>query len=561
MTFKDPITIITTTKLEEVIPCMQSIQQYIEAGYYAAGYLAYEAAPAFDPAQQVNNCSTLPLLWFGIFAQPSDEIMADTKAFHLTEWKPTTSLEDYQQNLKMIKQHIENGDTYQVNYTVRLQSQFNGDTRSYFQQLAQAQSANYAAYLDIGDHSILSASPELFFHLRDGKITTKPMKGTVKRGNSQQEDKQLADWLYHSDKNRAENVMIVDLLRNDLGLIAKPGTVKVPKLFAIEHYPTVFQMTSTVEAEVDSDITTIFRALFPCGSITGAPKINTMKIINQLEDSAREVYCGTVGYITPEKEAIFNVPIRTVLVNNTTGNALYGVGGGITWDSTDDEEYTEILTKALFLSKAQSSVELLETISLIDSEYYLIDYHMNRLEKSAAYFSIPLHRDKLYKLLVETANQHSIGSFRVRLVISNLGDIIISAEKDVTTLPASPAKVELAKYPINKKDVFYYHKTTHRSIYQVFLNEFPEAFDVLLWNDQRELTEFTIGNLVVEINGGLYTPPLECGLLPGTFRQKLLDDNIISERKIRIEEIKNCANIWLINSIRKWVPVVVHIKD
>ena len=251
-------------------------------------------------------------------------------------------MDTYDQAINYIKQCIESGDTYQTNYTIRLHSQFNGDGLAFYNRLKKAQSSHYCAYIQTDVHSILSASPELFFHLENGKITTRPMKGTVKRGASYEDDKANANWLYHSEKDRAENVMIVDLLRNDLGMIAESGTVTVDKLFEIEQYPTVHQMTSTISAQVSetTSLVDIFKALFPCGSITGAPKISTMKIIAELENEPRDVYCGAIGYITPNKEAIFNVPIRTVLIDHHSGQAVYGVGGGITWDSTSEGEFT-----------------------------------------------------------------------------------------------------------------------------------------------------------------------------------------------------------------------------
>ncbi|RKJ19042.1 anthranilate synthase component I family protein, partial [Butyricicoccus sp. 1XD8-22] len=227
---------------------------------------------------------------------------------------------DYQNSIQSIKQWIEQGITYQTNYTIRLKSKLQGDDIALYNTLKRAQVSNYCAYIDTGEYSILSASPELFFHLKKDKITTRPMKGTLKRGRNIKEDKTNRNDLYYSEKNRAENVMIVDLLRNDLNVIAIPGTVQVEKLFEIEDYPTVHQMTSTITAKIkeSTKLLEIFRALFPCGSITGAPKISTMEAIEKLEKEPREVYCGAIGYITPEREAIFNVPIRTVVIDQQT---------------------------------------------------------------------------------------------------------------------------------------------------------------------------------------------------------------------------------------------------
>ena len=306
-TFQKPVRVITAHKIEDVLPSFHLVQEAVENGYYAAGYLSYESAPAFDSAFKVKSGSSMPLLWFGIFTEPEHEHLSSTGEFTLSAWKPSTTMNAYNQAINYIKQCIESGDTYQTNYTIRLHSQFQGDGLAFFDRLKKAQASNYCAYLHTGEHSILSASPELFFHLNHGNITTRPMKGTVKRGASLEEDIANANWLYHSEKNRAENLMIVDLLRNDLGMIAQSGTVNVEKIFEIEQYPTVHQMTSTISAKVSdtTNLVDIFKALFPCGSITGAPKISTMNIIAELENEPREVYCGAIGYITPNQRSNF----------------------------------------------------------------------------------------------------------------------------------------------------------------------------------------------------------------------------------------------------------------
>ena len=371
LTFQNPIQLITAHTIEDVLPCFQLIQNAIDEGYYAAGFLSYECAPAFDQAYTVRNEQKMPLLWFGIFSEPEHLSLSSEGSYTMADWKPSVDMDEYESCINSIKQSIEDGDTYQTNYTIRLHSNFQGDDIAFFEDLKKAQTSDYCAYINTGDHRILSASPELFFHLKDQHITTRPMKGTIKRGNSFAEDEANANWLYHSEKNRAENVMIVDLLRNDLGIIAETGTVHVPKLFEIEQYPTVHQMTSTIEAKIaaNTPLFDIFKALFPCGSITGAPKISTMNIIANLENTPREVYCGTIGYITPNREAIFNVPIRTVIIDQQSGMATYGVGGGITWDSTAEGEYDEVLTKANVLKKETPAFQLLESLLLKDGEY------------------------------------------------------------------------------------------------------------------------------------------------------------------------------------------------
>jgi len=553
--FKDPIHIIIASSIDEVLPMLEKVQAATDEGYYAAGYISYEAAPAFDSAFQVHANPKMPLLWFGIFDSPVNESLPGREVFQLSEWHPQTNRDEYNSNIDKIKQYIEQGDTYQVNYTIRLKSAFEGNPAAYYQQLSKLQSANYSAYLDIGDFSILSASPELFFHLKNGKITTKPMKGTIERGETQIEDENNAEQLYQSEKNRSENVMIVDLLRNDLSSIAKPESVHVPELFSIEKYPTLYQMTSTITAETrdGTDITDIFKTLFPCGSITGAPKISTMNIINKLEPDPREVYCGAIGFITPEKEAIFNVPIRTVMIDNNTGVAAYGVGGGITWDSDNQEEYEEALTKSKVLNTPSEPFQLLETLGLENGTYFVWDNHFKRLQRSAAYFHFDIDIKLVKKKLLDYAEGHHPGRWKVRLLVSRNGEVTVEGSQ---ITPFSKAvDVKLANRPISDDDPFLYHKTTNRKVYQKMHDPHPDVFDVLLWNKKQEVTEFTTGNIVIEWEGYLYTPPGSCGLLAGTFREKLLAEGNISERKIHIEELKNCSRIWLINSVRKWVDV------
>ena len=489
-------------------------------------------------------------------SEPGHEYLNSTGNFTLSEWKPSITMDTYDQAINYIKQCIESGDTYQTNYTIRLHSQFNGDGLAFYNRLKKAQSSHYCAYIHTGEHSILSASPELFFHLENGKITTRPMKGTIKRGASHEEDTANANWLYHSEKDRAENVMIVDLLRNDLGTIAETGTVTVDKLFEIEQYPTVHQMTSTISAQVSetTSLVDIFKALFPCGSITGAPKISTMNIIAELENEPREVYCGAIGYITPKKEAIFNVPIRTVLIDHRSGDAVYGVGGGITWDSTSEGEYHEILAKAKVLEESPVEFELLESLLLDNGQYFLLEEHLKRMGNSARYFGFDYDANRVIKTLNDFSSKNNIGMVKARLLLSKSGKLEI--EGQTVTPQVATGKVILAKEPVDKNNPFLYHKTTNREVYTKFQDQMPsEAFDVLLWNQDGELTEFTNGNVVLEINRKLWTPPVSCGLLAGTYRDRLIQTGEIHEKTLTHSDLKIASKIWFINSVRKWREV------
>lgn len=559
--FVNPTKIIQTNAIDEVRTALQAVERACNEGYYAAGFIAYEAAPAFDPAYAVvPGDPSLPLLWFGLFDKPLTEIPPHPHMnYQFTAWTPAVKRGDFDRQIANIKAAIAQGETYQVNYTMRLRAQFHGDDRTFYRTLAAAQQAPYSAYLNIGRQRILSASPELFFRQHGSHIMTRPMKGTAKRGLWMEDDSNQANWLLDSAKNQAENVMIVDLIRNDLGRIAETGSVHVDSLFAVEAYPTVWQMTSTITATTRADTTLddVFAALFPCGSITGAPKISTMKKIAELEDSPRGVYCGAVGYMTPDHTRVFNVAIRTVVLDASTGVAEYGAGGGITWNSEAQEEYTETLTKAAILTETVPAFELLETMRLEQGQYALLDRHLRRLAKSARYFDIPLDLPRVQEQLDEHARAFDSFARRVRLLVSQDGQIRIES----TALSPSPLEsrpVALANRPVSRYNRFLYHKTTCRDVYEALQSEHPDALDVLLWNEQGEITEFTIGNVVLNIRGELLTPARESGLLDGTLRAELLEQGVVRAATITLSELASARQIWLISSVRGWIPVHFH---
>ncbi|WP_117168822.1 aminodeoxychorismate synthase component I [Paraliobacillus sediminis] len=559
--FCDPIKIYQTNSLTEVTSIFNKVENAIDAGYYVAGYVSYEAAPAFEARFNVKSNSNLPLVWFGVYEAPSaTEATPLLQDYTVSDWTFTSSEENYQDGIRDIKQAIARGDTYQVNYTSRLQATFTGDDFAFYKQLVENQQAPYSAYLNIGDYQILSASPELFFRVNNNTITTKPMKGTSKRGRYGKEDQQLIEQLTSSEKERAENLMIVDLLRNDIGKIAKKGTVHVPNLLDVESYPTVNQMTSTVTAELEEDTHLLdwFTALFPCGSITGAPKIKTMSYIAELEDTPREVYCGAIGFVTPEKEATFNVPIRTVIIDKKSQMATYGVGGGITWDSTVENEYQEMKTKAKMLTEQRPDFQLLESILLDNASYPLLSYHMARLLESARYFNFEINIEKIKQTLNQVKANHPSKKYKVRLLVSKTGEIFTEVQEVKEII--GNVTCTLAKSPIDEEDPFLFHKTTNRTQYKNHQVDEPTVFSTLLWNKQHELTEFIIGNVVVEKAGMYYTPPVDCGLLAGTYRAHLLDTGIIQEQVIKYADLGSADRIWFINSVRGWLPVTLNLK-
>ena len=549
--FSKPHAVISTKNIQNVGETLLEIERLVnEEQWHAAGFVSYEAAPAFDNSLHVIKTDDFPLLWFGLYDQPQIVRLPNPeKDFTDLKWEPTTERNIYNTAIAKVKDHIASGNTYQVNYTMRLQTDFTDDAWNFFLALAQTQN-KYAAYIDTGRHIICSASPELFFELDGKTLTGRPMKGTVKRGRTTQEDRELADWLHRSAKNRAENVMIVDMIRNDFGRIAEIGSVHVPELFTVEKYPTLLQMTSTVKAKTKASLIEIFSALFPCASITGAPKVSTMNIISELETTPRKIYTGSIGTIAPNRKARFNVAIRTAIIDREQHKAEYGVGGGIVWDSTSTDEYSEALLKARVLKERPQNFSLLETMLWTpENGYFLLENHLARAADSAEYFGFDFSQDRLAAYLDQMAKDFTSPQ-RVRILVNRAGEI--SAEAKDFHAQEKIFKVQLAKTPIDSQNVFLFHKTTKRDMYPV-----PALDDILLFNEKEELTEFTIGNLVVEMNGQLFTPPISCGLLAGTFRTHLLETGKISERVIRKDELQDCTKIFLVNSVRGWVNVEI----
>ena len=553
---------IVAYRPEEVKPALAAVEEVVARGVHAAGFIAYEAAAGLDSALATQGTNGAPLLWFGIFERRL-EVEAGTLQtqgeYSLSPWRSSLPQAAYNQRLAAIRDYIEAGDTYQVNFTLRLEADFRGDEGTLYRDLCRAQQTSYSAYLDIGRYCILSASPELFFSLENGVLTSRPMKGTRPRGRWPAEDEELAEVLRLSVKDRAENVMIVDLLRNDLGRVAESGSVEVVRLWEVERYETILQLTSTVQARLRADLglVDILRALFPCGSVTGAPKVRTMQIIAALEERPRGVYTGCIGYVSPGLEARFNVAIRTVWIDREQGRAEFGVGGGITWDSQQQGEYEECLIKARVLSTRRPEFGLLETLLYeAGGGYFLLERHLERLRNSACYFGFRYNPGMVQQKLEKEAESFSVGSYRVRLVLSCDGRIEVRSNP-IQQAPEAPFKVVVASQPVDEQDPFLFHKTTHRQIYERRLAAHPSCDDVILQNTRGELTECCIGNLVAKLDGKKWTPPVESGLLAGTFRAELLARGQIRERKLKLEDLTASEGLYLINSVRRWVPIKV----
>lgn len=551
--FREPLALFCAARTDEVVPLLRLIEARVETeGLWAAGFLAYEAAPAFDAALRVRPPSPdFPLLWFGLYAQPAAVVLdpAPTPALPPLPWQPTVTPEQYAAAVETIKEQIAAGQTYQVNYSFRLRAPFDGDPWRYFLELVEAQEPGYGAYVDTGRYVLCSASPELFVR-RDGQtVTSRPMKGTARRGLTWEADLCQADWLQQSEKNRAENVMIVDMIRNDFGRVAQPGSVTVDELFTVERYPTVWQMTSTVSATTDVPHSRLLQAMFPCASITGAPKPSTMGIIAGLEGEPRHIYTGSIGYMAPGRRLQLNVAIRTVLVDLLTREAEYGVGGGIVWDSTAGDELEETANKARILTLRRPPFELLETMRWEpDSGYFLLQQHLQRLRRSADYFGFTLDLEAVLAVLAQRAATFGDRVQRVRLLVARSGEVRLDASPYLAG--STPRRVCLAPEPIDHDDPFLYHKTTNRATYERTLAACPAYDDVLLWNEAGELTESCRANVVLRLDGERVTPPVRSGLLPGVYRAWLLQTGRVREQVIRVADLARCEGLWLVNALR-----------
>ena len=569
--FVEPQEVLVATSLGEVSDVLDAVDGAASSGKWVAGYVAYDAAPAMDGSLSVPLGASgplVPLAWFAVFAGRVDAAPfrprpPNPSSYTASRWTPLVEREAYLDAIARIRQRIEMGDTYQVNYTFPLRATFSGDPREFYRDLALAQRGSDGAFIDAGRFQIVSASPERFFSMSGGRIDLRPMKGTIRRGRWPREDLRLAAELAGSEKDRAENLMIVDLLRNDLGRIADMGSVEVGRLFSPERYETLWQLTSDVTGRVPAGTTLreVFTALFPSGSVTGAPKVSTMEIIAELETEPRGVYCGAVGYVGPPVDghlrAEFNVAIRTVTIDTERGVASYGVGGAITWDSSADGEFEEALLKAKLLVDRRPSFELLETIRWEPSAGFLwLDHHLDRLEASAAYFGFATDGSAVTEAL-ERAVARGTQPLRVRLTVSRNGAVSAEPADLIEPFVVSPelapsVRVAVATDPVSADNVFLFHKTTNRRPYSRQLERFPTADDVLLVNEEGRVTESTIANVTVRIDGAWYTPPVADGLLGGVYRRVLLEQGVLEERSISLEEAAHANEIALINSVRGW---------
>ena len=562
LSFSNPHGWLVALKLSEVAAVVAEAEAAVERGWWAVGWIAYEAAGAFDAALETRSAEPgLPLVRFGLYPPPTLSLAVPEAEPADVSLEPDLGLGAYRERIDRVRSAIARGDTYQVNLTLRLEGDFRDDPWRLFRRLQAAQPGGYGAYLESPTHVVASASPELFWRLDGDAITMRPMKGTRRRGRWPAEDRALAEELIGSEKDRAENVMIVDMARNDLGRIARLGSVNVPTLFEVEPYPTVWQMTSTVAATTRAGLGDILKACFPCASITGAPKASTMRLIRELEDTPRGVYTGAIGYWAPGRRAQFNVAIRTAVVDRLRRRARYGVGSGIVWDSSAEDEYHECLLKGRILTEPIASFELIETLRWSPGEgYWLEAFHFERLKESAARFGFRFDEAACRSALNE-AVEGVARPQRVRLTLDRFGRAQVTladappVARELAEVARAPVRVRVAGSPVSTNDLWLYHKTTCREVYERALSSaraVGPCDDVVLWNEQGEATETTIGNLVVARGGRMLTPPVSAGLLAGTFRRWLLERGVVEEGVLTVDSLRAADGLWRVNGVRGW---------
>ena len=464
---------------------------------------------------------------------------------------------DYSTNIKKIKNYISAGDTYQINYTLKNKFSLANEITTLFKKLIFNQSSKYSAIINLGERLIISISPELFFNLEENKITIKPMKGTIRRGCNIDEDKKKNEALKTSEKNLAENLMIVDLIRNDLGKICEFNSVRTKKLFEVEKYESIYQMVSTIDGRLKKDLklSDVLKNIFPCGSITGAPKIRTMEIISEIEKSGRGIYTGAIGIITPKK-SVFSVAIRTLEIDKKTSTGKIGLGSGIVWDSVARDEFNEVKLKANFLTQANNYFDLFESMLIERNEIFLLNEHLERLKNAADFFLFKFNLKKISNLISKIISGVEFKKkYKLKLILNKWGKINYELN-ELNPLP-SLIRINVSSKKINTQNKFQYFKTTNRNLYNSFLNYNRDNnfFETIFLNEKNELAEGTITNIFLKKNNIFVTPPIDSGILNGLYRADKIKNENVEERKLFLEDLLNCSEAILTNSVRKEICV------
>ncbi|MGC2410594.1 MAG: aminodeoxychorismate synthase component I [Methyloceanibacter sp.] len=566
--FAAPERIVLAHEPSEVEACLDAVTQGLARGLHAAGFFSYELGYCLEPKLNAlfPKERRQPLIWIGLFREPRRFNDAETRSWldahgalqksAVTALKLSWTRDQYARAFAAVEDYIAAGDVYQINLTLKYLFAFSGDPVALYAALRRKQRVEYGALIGASNFHVLSLSPELFFR-REGKhMSTRPMKGTAPRGRTPREDSRLRTWLAMDEKQRAENLMIVDLLRNDLGRVAKIGSVEVTDLFTVETYRTVHQMTSGITAELRGEmgLKDMLRALFPCGSVTGAPKVRAMEIICELEAGARGVYTGAIGHIAPNGDTQFNVAIRTIVLDGQRGEM--GIGSGVVADSKVDAEFEECLLKAQFLTDTDASFQLIETIRWErGSGFYLLERHLARLQSSSAHFGYPFDREAVLAALDAEAEKLEGEVHMVRLLLAEEGAITVTSTKIEMPVKDRVWKFVISDQRLDEKDPLFFHKTTRRQFFDHEMERqkaMTGCDEVVFLNKKGELTEGTRTNLFIEHDGRLFTPALTCGLLPGTLREELIDlpRAAASEAVLTLADLASADRIYLGNSVR-----------
>lgn len=572
--FTKPQAIIRADSLDDIDAALQQIDAAGKAGLFVAGWISYEFGYALEARLRalMPTNSAGPLLWLGCFKAPqqleSDQLDRFWARCRLP--KPIEQLApgwdkgQHSEAVGKVLEYIKAGDVYQVNLTFPLRFQFDGDPLPLYAALRAAQPAAHSALIVTDEMSLLSASPELFVEANAGKATTRPMKGTTARGKDSREDAKAVIQLQSDPKQQAENLMIVDLLRNDLSRISEIGSAKVPALFTVETYPTLHTLTSTITSLLRPDVsaTDLLRAMFPCGSVTGAPKIRAMEIIRELEGRPRGAYTGSIGAISPSGDLRFNVAIRTALLQ-PTGEGVYGIGGGIVAESNPAAEYDECLLKARVLTEFSNDYRLIETLRWsADRSFLRLALHLDRLTNSARHLDFKFDAIHLTEeLRTVAASFPSLEDQRVRIELHRNGDTKVTWSPLPTQIDGPTVKVAIALDRADPGNPFLQHKTTKRASYEAAQAQATAqgADDALFLNRNGFVTETTRSSVFLDQGSILLTPRLDHGLLPGVLRRELIEAGRAREADLRLQDIVD-ANHWFVgNSLRGLQKAVISI--
>lgn len=567
--FLKPIEVISVYKKEDLKFSFKQIQKLINKGHYGYSLINYEAGFLFEPKlSNLMESNDKKLIHFFFFEKEevrsikSSKIIFDDFSednYSVSNFELNRTEAEFVNDITKIKERIKAGDTYQVNYTLKGKFIFKGLYSSFFQKLLFNQSAKYSAFINCNDNFIISLSPELFFSKENKKLISRPMKGTIKRGYNNITDTKAEEELLSSKKNLAENIMIVDLIRNDLGKVCKYGTVKVPKLFQIEKYESLIQMVSEIQGKLKKNTTAkgIIKNIFPCGSVTGAPKIRTMEIINEIEKEQRGIYTGSIALLTPD-EIKMNVAIRTISLNKKTGEGVMGLGSGIVWDSDAESEYDEVLLKSRFLTEPVDYFELFETMKVEKGKINFLEQHLERIKSAAEYFLFKFSKKKIRNKLEDIVSGLDINATsRIKLVLNKWGEVKI----EVSDIQKNKKKVSviISSSKINSKDKFRYFKTTNRKLYDDEYSFFNSKgfYEVIYLNENNYLTEGSRTNIFFRKDDTWFTPSLDSGALPGIYRKYFITEHIdVIQKNLKVEELIEADELILSNAVRG--EVVVH---